>query len=124
MPQKLLDLVDSAAGIHHIAGETVPQGMGVHDVVQTRATRRRREQIVDRAELHRRAQRCPEQVDEQEVAVHRGLLDAFSDVLIVGLHDQPIHRDRPGLPRFRPCTIDVLPTDNVQMRAREFAPRR
>ena len=98
MPQELLNLVDRAARIHHIAGETVPQRMGVHDVVQTRATRRRREQIVDRAELHRRTQRGPEQVDEHKVAVHRGLLDAFGYVLIVGLHDQPIHRDNSGLP--------------------------
>ena len=58
MPQELLNLVDRAARVHHIAGETVPQRMGMHDVVQTRATRRRRQQIVDRAELHWRTQRC------------------------------------------------------------------
>jgi len=36
MPQELLNLVDSAARVHHIAGETVTQRMWVHDVVQMR----------------------------------------------------------------------------------------
>lgn len=66
-----------------------------------------------------------EKVDEEKVTARRSQqLVVLQDVLVECLHHEEVHRHDPRLPRLRPGTVLVLPTDDMHVGALDIAAQR
>ena len=118
MAEQLADLIQGPARRGDVGRHRVPELVRVNRAGQACPPRQACQQLVERPRPHRRPERLAEQVDQQEVALP-GLRAGtpFQHVLVVGLDDEPVGRDRPGPARLGCGAVGVVAAVDMQVLA-------
>jgi len=94
----------------------VPKLVRVNGAGQACPPRQACQQLVERLGPHRRPQRLPEQVDQQEITAPRLRAGAtFEHVLVVSLDHEPVGRDGAGPAGFCRGAVGVVAAADMQM---------
>jgi hypothetical protein len=94
VPEQLGDLVKLGTSINQIAAKGMPQLMRRDRTPKTSSAPRGGNEFVDRVREHRRTDRFPKKVHQQEIALLRPRhTQTLEDVSIDGPHHQEIQRN-------------------------------